>query len=94
MEFLPDTPTMIEQGFNVANTITRGFIAAPGTPREVLEYLEAAMWEVFQDPEFQSRLREDLGFYTSWMGIDESAAFMAERVPIQTELSYRLGLID
>lgn len=92
-DFLPDTPTMMEQGVNVANTITRGFMVAPGTPRDVMEYLEARIYEVFIDPEFQNRLREDLGFYTQWMGIDESAAFMAGRVPIQTELARRLGLL-
>ena len=55
VEMAPDVPTFVELGHDVVYGSFRLLAAPPGTSVEIVEVLEQAMYDTFQDPEF-SRL--------------------------------------
>lgn len=61
VEYLPDTPTLAEIGYEeltLGNSIFA--LGAPaGTPEEIVQRLEAALEGALQDPEVQEQLGED-----------------------------------
>lgn len=74
--FMPDTPTAIEQGYNVTAGQHRGFAVSPGTPDEIVRYLEDKMYEAYNKPEFKDYLQDTLGYNMSWMGHDDYVEFV------------------
>ena len=72
---LPDTPTMIEEGYPGFDLGTWYAIYAPaGTPREVLGRLNAAVTKLTGSPELRERIGA-LGSEPATLGLEESAAF-------------------
>lgn len=54
---LPDVPTADEQGFKGYNANTNGgFLAPAGTPKEIINKLNAAINEAFQMPDVRAKL--------------------------------------
>ena len=49
---LPDVPTAREQGFDISLEAWRGIAVPKGTPRPVIEILEAAIRKTAESPEF------------------------------------------
>ena len=58
-EFLPDVPTMMEQGLDVDNTSVnfRGIMVPKGTPPEVIERLAATVPEMFANPRVAKKMK-------------------------------------
>ncbi|MBD9597306.1 tripartite tricarboxylate transporter substrate binding protein [Ensifer sp. ENS05] len=71
---LPDTPTMIEQGYKYAFGNPYGFFAPAGTPSDVVAVLEKAMAEVAENPDYRAKV-EASGSEVKYMS---SAAFTTE----------------
>lgn len=56
---LPDTPKMAEAGFGKMQAIAWGGIMAPaGTPKAIIDRLNAAVVDAVADPTVQARLRD------------------------------------
>lgn len=60
-EFLPDTPTFKEQGYDIEGAVWRGIAVKAGTPDDVVDSIQAAVdkvtasadWKKFQTEQFQ-----------------------------------------
>jgi tripartite-type tricarboxylate transporter receptor subunit TctC len=69
-EFLPDAPTLAEQGYDVVAGTSYGFSAPAGTPREILDIWEQAVERAAASETFRSRLTE-LGLTLQYMDASE-----------------------
>lgn len=85
-KFFPETPIFKELGYDIVNGLHRGFMASPETPKEIVEILEKALKEVYDNPEFISLVEEQLGFQAMFVGAKDLETFIAERYPIQESL--------
>ena len=58
-EFLPDVPTMQEQGLDVDNSSVnfRGVMVPKGTPQEVIDQLAATVPEMFANPRVAKKMQ-------------------------------------
>ena len=53
VEFMPDVPTIVEEGYTFPFlTMRRGILAPPETPIEIVQKLQDAFYEAFSDPSF------------------------------------------
>jgi tripartite-type tricarboxylate transporter receptor subunit TctC len=70
--FLPDVPTMIEQGYDIDNASVnfRGVMVPKGTPQEVIDKLAATVPAMFENSRVQSKM-EAGGSPMKVMGRDE-----------------------
>lgn len=58
-EYLPDVPTLAEQGFESLDVqYALGFVAPPGLAEEKRKILEDAVAKAVADPEYQSKLKQ------------------------------------
>jgi tripartite-type tricarboxylate transporter receptor subunit TctC len=72
---LPDVPTMAEAGFpEVAMEQMYGLYAPAGTPKDIIESLNAALVEGAKDEEFAKRI-ETFGGKLSGMSVDQFTAY-------------------
>lgn len=56
--YLPEVPTLIEQGIDFAVTIDRGVLAPKGTPPERIKIINDAFQKALEDPELQEKIKE------------------------------------
>lgn len=58
-EFLPDTPTMMEQGYDIDNSSVnfRGVMVPKGTPQAIIDHLAAVVPTMFENGRVQSRMK-------------------------------------
>ncbi|WP_291738115.1 tripartite tricarboxylate transporter substrate-binding protein, partial [Leisingera sp. F5] len=58
-DFLPDVPTMQEQGLEVDNSSVnfRGVMVPKGTPQEVIDQLAATVPEMFANPRVAKKMQ-------------------------------------
>ena len=60
---LPNVPSIKELGYEAAvQLMWRGVAVPPGTPQEMIDYLEGVFTKAFNDPEFQKELIKAGGF--------------------------------
>jgi tripartite-type tricarboxylate transporter receptor subunit TctC len=74
---LPDVPTVAESGlagFEAAGWY--GFFATAGTPRDILQKLNAEIVKAVSSPDLSERI-EKLGLVPSPQSLDEAARFVA-----------------
>lgn len=73
--FVPDVPSLIEQGFPaVEYTLWLGLFAPAGTPRSVIDRINANVTEFLSDPAVRDKELLALGYEPSGLGPDEFAA--------------------
>ena len=84
--FMEDVPTFTELGYEFVAGIHRGFAVTPGTPDEIVDYLEAKIKEVYDNPEFIDYMNNELGFNTVWTGHDDYEALSRECIENFTPL--------
>jgi tripartite-type tricarboxylate transporter receptor subunit TctC len=53
-EYLADTPTAVEEGYDVPVRQARALAAPKGTPREVLDALDAALSKAYENEDYQA----------------------------------------
>ena len=73
-----DVKTFKELGYEIVSGIHRGFAVTPDTPEEIVRDLEARVKAVYDNPEFQTYMHEQLGFNTVWTGHDDYEALAAK----------------
>lgn len=59
---LPDVPTFIEQGYNLNESMWRGFAFKKGVPEEAIEYVTRILQQVVDDPEWKNYCNETYVF--------------------------------
>ena len=57
--FLPDVPTMLEQGYDIDNSSVnfRGVMVPKGTPQPIIDHLAAVVPTMFENGRVQSRMK-------------------------------------
>lgn len=56
---LPDTPTVMESGFNYQVNNWHGVIAPKGTPKAIIDRLNSEINKAIKDPDFAKRIAQD-----------------------------------
>ena len=52
LDSMPTTPTLVEQGYDVVTSASRGLAAPAGTPHDTLQLLRSAVADAAKDPAF------------------------------------------
>jgi tripartite-type tricarboxylate transporter receptor subunit TctC len=77
-QFLPDAPTLKEQGVDVISATARGYSAPAGLPAEVATKLEGALKKAIEDPAVASKMK-DLGLQTNYLSAADYKAFWGKQ---------------
>ena len=77
-DFVPDIPTLKEQGYDVVSDIRRCFLAPKGLKKEQLDYLRATFETICKDPEYISDMIK-AGQPQEYMTGDDFFAYMKEQ---------------
>lgn len=85
----PDAPTFRESGLDMIMAIERGVGVPPGTPKPIIQKLEAAFLQIAKNEEIQAQMRKE-GFVPLAMGHEASKAFIAEMTRVYTELAHEI----
>ncbi len=86
-DFLPDVPTMMEQGLDVDNSSVnfRGIMVPKGTPQDIIDHLAAVVPEMFKNKRVAKRMKAG-GSPMHIMTRDEVLAMWAAREETLKEL--------
>ena len=88
----PDIPTLKEEtGLELELGAWRGLVGPKGLPEDVVKKLEAALEEVYKDPEFQKAMT-DRGFGLRWRNAADFGKFMQDEENSVRPLIKDLGL--
>jgi tripartite-type tricarboxylate transporter receptor subunit TctC len=88
----PDVPTIAESGFPGFEAISWSGISAPrGTPKPILDKLEAAAVQAMQSPEIRTRL-ESQGFVVPVQGSAHYSKFLASEIERWTRVIKTAGI--
>jgi len=88
---MPDVPTFEEQGMTLYTDNWYGLVAPAGTPRPVLETLNAALNKAITKPEMQKQFIEQGAFPGKATTPDEFWAFVKQQMPIAGDLVRQSG---
>jgi tripartite-type tricarboxylate transporter receptor subunit TctC len=75
LPFLPDVPTFKELGYDLVESVDRGVIVPPKTPKEAVAKLEAAFLEIARNPAIQEEMKNQ-GFVPLALGAAETKAHL------------------
>jgi tripartite-type tricarboxylate transporter receptor subunit TctC len=75
--FLPEVPTMKEQGFDVVSVSATGIVAPARTPPHVVAKLSSSIQKIVESEEHKERLRK-LGATAHYMNPEQYATFWQE----------------
>lgn len=75
--FLPEVPTLKEQGIDFSVTVDRGILAPKGTPPEKIKIIADAFQKALEDPELQKKI-EELGSFVNSKGTEEYTKHLEE----------------
>lgn len=89
LPFLPDVPTFIEQGVDMAHQQSRGIVMNANVAPEVLDYYSDLLQRVSETPEWKQFV-EDNAMADSFMGNEDYAAYAKE---MQEKYTTYLALI-
>lgn len=87
----PDTPTLIELGYDVTTESCYGVGAPAGLPEEVLEKLRSAFEKAYEDPDFQATMK-NLNATIELKTGEEFKTFIQEGYDMNGEIIKALGL--
>ncbi|WP_209124855.1 tripartite tricarboxylate transporter substrate binding protein [Alkalihalobacillus sp. BA299] len=87
--FLPEVPTLIEQGIDFAVTVDRGILAPKDTPEEVIAVLSEAFKKALENPELQEKI-EELGSFPNFKPTDEYTSHLEELDTKMEELADKM----
>lgn len=89
---LPDCPTFKERGFDLTGGAYRGIAVPNTTPRARQKEVADLIRKINQEPAFVKSM-EEKGFAMVDVGLDEMAAFMAERQKEYEAIAREMGII-
>ena len=88
----PNVPTVAESGYPGFQALSWAGISAPkGTPKPVLDKLEAAMIQALQTPEVKQRI-ESVGFVIPTLGSTAYVNFLKSEIELWTSLIKKSGI--
>jgi tripartite-type tricarboxylate transporter receptor subunit TctC len=88
----PNVPTVAESGYPGFQALSWAGISAPkGTPKPVLDKLEAAMIQALQTPEVKQRI-ESVGFVIPPLGANAYNTFLKSELELWTGLIKKSGI--
>ena len=88
----PNVPTVAESGYPGFQALSWAGISAPkGTPKPVLDKLEAAMIQALQTPEVRQRI-ESVGFVIPPLGANAYNNFLKSEIELWTNLIKKSGI--
>jgi tripartite-type tricarboxylate transporter receptor subunit TctC len=88
---LPDIPTVKEFGYDLVQMMWRGVSVPPGTPQEIVDFLNEIFTKAFNDPEFQKDLKK-AGGSPSYKGHKEFVAYYMDEHRKYSALIKELGI--
>jgi tripartite-type tricarboxylate transporter receptor subunit TctC len=91
--FLPELPTVAEQGvpgFSV--DVWFGFLAPKGTPKDIVQRLNAEVAKLVKDPEIAKRMLE-LGIEPGTSTPEEFAAQIKREIPVWRQIVTKAGVV-
>ncbi len=91
LEGLPDVPTLKEQGIDVVFQGFRGIMAPADVEPEVVLWLEQAIKEASEEPDFEKYLKENL-VDRVWMDHQELAGYWEELDAMYHEIYEQMGI--
>jgi tripartite-type tricarboxylate transporter receptor subunit TctC len=77
--YAPDVPTFKEAGYDISFYFYNALAAPAGTPKEVVEKLNATLAEIYKDPATLERIRK-LGVIPYYASVEESTTFIKDDV--------------
>ena len=77
-EFIPEIPTLGEQGYDVVVPFSNGLAAPAGTPAEVVARLETAVRRTMESPDVKASMAK-MFFLPEYLGADDFAAYWADQ---------------
>jgi len=89
-KFLPDVPTMKEQGYDVSASIWRGVMVKKGTPQEAIDVLNEAMDKIMASKEWSDFQDQRQQLTLDW-SMDEIAKVVADDLEKQREFLVKGG---
>lgn len=84
-QFLPDTPTFQESGYDVISTTARGYSAPAGLPEPVAEKLQSALKAAIENSDVQAKMT-DLGLETRYLDAGQYEQLWTEQETTYKEL--------
>ena len=88
----PNVPTVAESGYPGFQALSWAGISAPkGTPKPILDKLEAAMIQALQTPEVKQRI-ESVGFVIPTLGSTAYVSFLKSEIELWTALIKKSGI--
>ncbi len=88
----PNIPTVAESGYPGFQALSWAGISAPkGTPKPILDKLEAAMIQALQTPEVKQRI-ESVGFVIPTLGSNAYVNFLKSEIELWTSLIKKSGI--
>jgi len=84
---LPNVPTFIEQGYNLNESMWRGFALKKGVPKEAIEYISKILQDVANDEEWKEYCNETYVF----SNFEKQKAFTARIIQEVDETNYYLN---
>ncbi len=88
-----DTPTLVEQGYDVTFANWRGFFAPPDTPAEKVSAYNMVFEAMYDTPEWED-MRKKNGWVNSYLPADTFVDFLFEQEQEIGDLMRTLGFID
>ena len=92
-EFIPDVPTLVEQGYNVIMSTDRGIAVQKDTPQEVIDILEEGFMNIMNNPEYLADM-EKLGAPMGVMSGEEAKEHIANYAKKVEEILRAVGEIQ
>jgi len=87
LESLPDVPTFKEQGYNLDESMWRGFAFKKGVPEEAVEYVTKVLQKVVNDPEWKNYCDDTYVF----SNFEKQGEFTARIIQEVDETNYYLN---
>lgn len=88
---LPDVPTFKEKGIDLTLSLWRGIAVPAGTPKAVIDKLEAAFKKVAESQEFKDFAKQ-MGANIEFRGAADFDKFIAEQDKILADLMEQIGM--
>ncbi len=88
---LPNVPSVKELGQDVTQYNFRGVSVPPGTPQEIIDFLEDAFAKAYKDPEFQSDLKK-VGIFPFFRGHKDFVKYYQEEAARYAAIAKELAI--
>ena len=90
--FLPDVPTLREEGYDVVSDIRRAFVAPKAIDKAQLDYLRETFKKICEDPEYLADMKT-AGQPTEYMDGDAFAVYVKQQSELAKVALEKAGLL-